>query len=246
MTRRASWLVALTGAVLLIGAPAIWSLTRPADQVGDLGAAGLDGEVEPTDDGPDASPEAPSTGEVTDRDAGAAATEAAPATTADSPRLRAGELSGPLQHHPVPTMLSIPAIDADAPVVPVALEDDGSMEIPADVNVVGWYEPGVRPGEDGTAVLSGHVDSRSQGPGVLYDLRRVDVGDTIVTTGADGAARSWQVVARARYGKAELPISEVFVRTGPPRLAVITCGGEFDPATRSYSDNVVVIAEPAA
>lgn len=36
----------------------------------------------------------------------------------------------------------------------------------------------------------------------------------------------------------------LFTRTGPPRLAVISCGGTFDRAKRSYRDNVVVIAEP--
>ena len=44
----------------------------------------------------------------------------------------------------------------------------------------------------------------------------------------------------------DLSGSGVFDRTGPARLALITCGGEFDEDLRSYRDNVVVLASPAA
>jgi len=37
----------------------------------------------------------------------------------------------------------------------------------------------------------------------------------------------------------------LFATTGPPRLALVTCGGSFDPATGHYRDNVIVWAKPA-
>jgi hypothetical protein len=42
-----------------------------------------------------------------------------------------------------------------------------------------------------------------------------------------------------------VPLDALFQRTGPPRLVLLTCGGEFQPELRSYADNVVVVAEPA-
>ena len=148
----------------------------------------------------------------------------------------------------VPLAVRIPAIQVDATTVPVGLEVDGSMEIPSNVATIGWYEPaeglGVRPGQTGTAVLAGHVDSRTQGAGAFYDLRDLSVGDRIEIVHEDGTTSTWRVTQVTQYRKDELPLEEVFVWTGPPRLALITCGGAFDWTARSYTDNLVVYAEP--
>jgi sortase (surface protein transpeptidase) len=148
----------------------------------------------------------------------------------------------------VPVTVRIPSITVDAATLPVGLEVDGSMEIPRDVSTIGWYEPtegfGVTPGQTGTAVLAGHVDSRTQGPGAFYSLRDLTVGDRIEIVHEDGSTSLWRVTAVTQYPKDELPIAEVFIWTGPPRLALITCGGPFDWTARSYTDNLVVYAEP--
>jgi hypothetical protein len=149
----------------------------------------------------------------------------------------------------IPLAVRIPTIGVDARTVPVGLELDGSMEIPSDVATIGWYEPGigvgVTPGEPGTAVLAGHVDSRTQGAGAFYFLRDLAVGDVIEIEHADDVSR-WIITSVRQYAKDELPIPEIFIRTGSPRLALITCGGPFDWTERSYTDNLVVYAEPLA
>lgn len=140
--------------------------------------------------------------------------------------------------------IAISALDVVAPVVSVGLAADGSMQVPEDVTTVGWYELGVVPGAAGTAVFAGHVDSREQGRGTFFDLRRLDVGDLITVTHEQGSVTSWQVVARRSYPKDELPIGDIFTRFSEPRLVLITCGGDFDDQTRYYTENVVVYAEP--
>jgi len=147
----------------------------------------------------------------------------------------------------VPLRVRIGAITVDAPIVRVGLEVDGSMEIPERVAEIGWYDPderGVAPGAAGTAVLAGHVDSRTQGRGALYDLRDLRVGEIIELDLTDGRMQRWRITELIQYPKDVLPFLELFVWTGPPRLAVITCGGEFDRTSRSYTDNIVVYAEP--
>jgi hypothetical protein len=86
--------------------------------------------------------------------------------------------------------IEIPAVGVDAPVVPVGLLADRTMEVPA-VDQAGWYEPGPRPGEAGPAVIVGHVDSR-RGPAVFFWLQELRPGDRIVV-GLDGErpGRSW-------------------------------------------------------
>jgi LPXTG-site transpeptidase (sortase) family protein len=218
--RRTTAISALVGALLLVGSPAVWYLGQPATAVGDLEV--FDASPTTTVDEP---PPAP------------APAEPAPTFTVSEPR-------GPLTAIAPPQRIAIPTIGVDAPVVPVALEADGTMEIPEDVATIGWFEPGVRPGQPGSAVLSGHVDSRTQGRGAFFDLQDLDVGDEVTIETAGGQQR-WQVTARQRFPKDELPISELFTRDGDPRLVLITCGGEFDAGARSYSDNVVIVAVPA-
>jgi len=147
----------------------------------------------------------------------------------------------------VPLQIRIGAITVDAPVVPVGLQEDGAMEIPERVAEIGWYDPdglGVSPGSAGTAVLAGHVDSRRQGNGALFNLRDLTVGETIELDLHDGTIQRWIVTQVTQYPKDDLPLEEVFTWAGPPRLAVITCAGAFDRTERSYTDNLVVYAEP--
>lgn len=150
----------------------------------------------------------------------------------------------------VPLTVRIGSITVDAPLVPVGIEDDGAMEIPEDVREIGWYDPdgglGVVPGAVGTAVLAGHVDSRSQGRGALYHLRDLRVGETIEIDLSDGTTQAWLITDVIQYPKDVLPFDELFVWSGPERLAIITCGGEFDRTSRSYTDNIVVYAVPSA
>jgi hypothetical protein len=170
---------------------------------------------------------------------------AAPAAPSEPSRPAPSEPEVPART--VPLQIRIAQITVDAPLVPVGLEEDGAMEIPQRVAEIGWYDPdglGVIPGATGTAVLAGHVDSRTQGNGALYDLRDLQVGATIEIDLADGTTQRWLITQVTQYPKDDLPLEEVFTWAGPPRLAVITCGGVFDRTERSYTDNIVVYAEP--
>lgn len=142
-----------------------------------------------------------------------------------------------------PSRIIIESISVDHPVVPVGLNPDGSMEIPEDVDEIGWYHPGVKPGELGSAVLAGHVDSAVQGPGALFDLRLIEIGAEIIIEDESGVSRTWVVHDVKRYDKNEIPIEDIFVWDGDSEdIALITCGGEFDRTARSYRDNIVVYA----
>lgn len=144
----------------------------------------------------------------------------------------------------VPATLELPARGITAPVESVGTGPDGGMVIPEQVRNVGWWSPGVLPGgAAGSAVIAGHVDSRTHGVGVLAVLPELTVGEPVAVRGADGRAATYRVTARREYGKYDLP-SEVFRRDGPPQLVLITCGGAFDPATGSYESNIVVYAVP--
>lgn len=82
----------------------------------------------------------------------------------------------------------------------------------------------------------------SRGP--FTDLRRVAAGGLIHLRRADGSVRTFRVAARRQIVKSALDRQDLFRTTGPPQLALITCGGTYDPLTHNYSDNVIVYAVP--
>ncbi|MEU6699666.1 class F sortase [Pseudonocardia sp. NPDC046786] len=145
----------------------------------------------------------------------------------------------------LPATLELPDRGITAPVEPVGTGPDGGMVVPEQVRHVGWWAPGVLPGgAAGSAVLAGHVDSRTQGVGVLAVLPELADGEPVVVRGPDGRSATFRVVARREYGKYDLP-RDVFRRDGAPQLVLITCGGTFDPVAGGYDSNIVVYAVPA-
>jgi sortase (surface protein transpeptidase) len=140
--------------------------------------------------------------------------------------------------------LAISAIDASLPVSPVGVDAKGVMEIPADPGRAGWYRYSAGVGaRKGATVIAAHVDSRRFGAGPLERLSRVKPGDEVAVE-ANGRTTRFTVQRVLRLDKDEMDMAALFDRSGPHRLHVVTCGGEFDPATRHYEDNVVVTAYP--
>jgi LPXTG-site transpeptidase (sortase) family protein len=230
--------VLVVSLVLAISIPLVWVLTRPPRDAGTLPVVQVTASPMPTAAAP---PEATPDDGAVGRVAGPA-TERAPAPATRSARIGDVDQASAL----VPERLRIPSLDVDAPVISVGVTGNGDMEVPKDVRDVGWYRHGPAPGEPGAAVLAGHVDSREQGRGVFFDLRRLDVGSHVVVTNSAGNVQRYEVVARRTYDKPRLPTDALFSRTGPPQLVLITCGGDFDNEAGSYRENVVVYAQPAA
>ena len=141
--------------------------------------------------------------------------------------------------------LEIPAIDVDAKVIELGLRRDGSLEVPTDYSEVGWWAGGPRPGDDGPAVMTGHVDSRKTGPGVFYRLGELDAGDEVRFVRPSGARVRFIVERSERYPKDHFPTLRVYGQTDGPELRLITCTGDFDTGSGHYLDNLVVFARPA-
>ena len=145
----------------------------------------------------------------------------------------------------VPTGLSIPSLGVLAPVVPVGLAEDRSMQIPG-VSEAGWYLPGRAPGSPtGSAVIAAHVDFNER-PGVFFELRGIQPGAEVVVTDAAGGTHRFVVTERTQVAKDRVPMQELFRTGGDPILTLVTCGGAFDSGARSYSDNIIVRAVPVA
>ena len=138
-----------------------------------------------------------------------------------------------------PVQLRIPAISVAVSVSKLGYNPDGTVEVPTDPNQPGWFKRGPTPGQHGSAVILGHVDSQD-GPAVFYRLGALRKGDRLSVRLADGAVARFAVVSVATYRKSRFPARRVY---GPRRysaLQLVTCGGKFDKKTGHYLSNVVV------
>ncbi|MBQ0901840.1 class F sortase [Micromonospora sp. U21] len=143
-----------------------------------------------------------------------------------------------------PTGIEIPKIGVNATIMSLGTNPDGTVQVPPleQADQAGWYEPGASPGETGNAVIVGHVDSAKLGPAVFFDLGSLVPGDTITVRRADGQPVAFRVDSVKSYPKASFPTELVYGPNDRPGLRVVTCGGQFDQAAKSYPDNVVVFA----
>jgi hypothetical protein len=145
---------------------------------------------------------------------------------------------------PEPVRLTIPAIGVRTRLIQLGLTKDGTLQVPASYQVAGWYDRSPRPGSTGSAIIAGHIDSY-RGPGVFFRLASLHRGDRAFVRRADGSLVAFRVTAVRLYRKDRFPTAAVYGPAAGPQLRLITCGGTFDPAVRSYESNVVVYAVAA-
>jgi len=156
----------------------------------------------------------------------------------------------PVAPRPAPVALRIPAIGVDVSLSTLGLNADHTVQVPTDFQQAGWFGLGPSPGQTGSAVILGHVDSYT-GPAVFFQIRTLRAGDQVNVSLADGAIAHFRVSAVAMYAKDQFPARQVYAPHGGSALQLVTCGGTFDTHTRSYLSNIVayttlVATTPAA
>jgi sortase (surface protein transpeptidase) len=172
-------------------------------------------------------------------------TAAAPRPSAKVDIQRQSAALQPAVQAPAPVRIQIPSVSIDIEIIPVGVEANGFMEIPENVTIAGWYRYGPSPSSDkGSTVITAHVDALVQGLGPFAALSSLPQNAEIIVTTDTGEEHRYVLESVQNFQKRQLPLDQLFDRSGAPRLVLITCGGQFDKKLRTYSDNVVAIANP--
>jgi LPXTG-site transpeptidase (sortase) family protein len=140
-----------------------------------------------------------------------------------------------------PVGLAIPDIGVTTRVTRLGLQADGSVEVPEDPALAGWYRFGPTPGVHGSSVILGHLDSET-GPAVFYRLDELRPGDRVTVGLDDGTSVEFRVHSIRTYPNADFPARKIYGREGRSQLNLITCGGAYDSSRGGYQANVVVNA----
>ena len=150
--------------------------------------------------------------------------------------------------------------DIDAPLTLREVIPNEQMPNPEGTDDVAIYDfsafPGMggSPGNGGTIVIAGHVDSASKPcnngktpppcQAVFWDLNKLRVGDTIELF-VNGVTHVYIVTANQPVSAANGPwpdIVSIGALNGEETLVAITCGGDFDRDAREYVNRQVVTA----
>ncbi|WP_405809059.1 class F sortase [Streptomyces sp. NBC_01520] len=170
----------------------------------------------------------------------------APALPSSSPTPKPSASAPAVDHglpRSEPERIRIKKIAVDAPFTPLAIGPSGRLDAPPanDMNLAGWFKDGATPGERGTSVVAGHVDTKT-GPAVFLLLSTLKAGNKVSITREDGIDTVFKVDSVETFSKADFPNDRVYADNGTAQLRLITCGGEFDKKEKDYKDNVVVFA----
>jgi LPXTG-site transpeptidase (sortase) family protein len=143
----------------------------------------------------------------------------------------------------IPQRLTLPG-KGSAAVLP-AITVDGLLKVPENVQHVGWWDGSAWAGEPfGSTVIAGHVDSATEGIGFFARLLGTKVGDTM-TLRADSHRLTYRVTSVRKVAKKALATdSQALKQTGPHRLVLITCTGNYRRDRGGYESNLVVVAKP--
>jgi hypothetical protein len=148
----------------------------------------------------------------------------------------------------VPVSVRIPAIGVDSKLLRLGLNADGTVQVPSirtSADLAAWYKYSATPGQIGSSVIEGHVDSQ-QGPAVFFRLGALRRGDAIDVRLADGVTAVFRVTGVREYSKSRFPAKAIYGATGFAALRLITCGGAYDYATGHYLSSTVVFASLAS
>lgn len=136
---------------------------------------------------------------------------------------------------------------ASAPVDPVQLTQDGQLIPPQDVHRLGWYSASAVPGAEGavgSTVITGHVNYVGQGEGYAQRFVSMEEGEKLKID-MDGDEVEFKVTEAPYMLPKGADFPEVINDdSGPNRLVLITCGGDFVGGQLGYAQNIIVVAEP--
>jgi LPXTG-site transpeptidase (sortase) family protein len=141
-----------------------------------------------------------------------------------------------------PQRLLIPAISVNAPVEQVNILPTGDLGTPTGNSWTdtGWYANGPRPGEQGSAVIDGHLDRPGGSPAVFWYLRNVRVGNEVDVINSDGTTLRFRVTDVESYPPQDAPIQQIFGNNGGKYLNLITCAGDWIPSQHQTTLRLVV------
>jgi LPXTG-site transpeptidase (sortase) family protein len=143
----------------------------------------------------------------------------------------------------LPVQIRIPKIGVDTIVEQVGITSQGEIGVPEGPTGVVWFNLGPHPGENGSAVITGHYGWKDGIVAVFDNLYKLEEGDKIYIEDDKGKTITFVMRESRRYDP-EADSSDVFISNdNKSHLNLITCEGVWNKDQKSYSKRLVVFAD---
>jgi LPXTG-site transpeptidase (sortase) family protein len=143
----------------------------------------------------------------------------------------------------LPVRLKIPSIKVNAVIRYVGIDSKGAMGVPQLPSETAWYMLGPKPGQEGSAVIAGHVNWWYGTTGVFQNLKKLKAGDKITVQDDRGVETTFVVRGTRNYGQKDDPTGVFVSSDGKAHLNLVTCAGVWDRLTQMYNKRLVVFAD---
>jgi sortase (surface protein transpeptidase) len=142
----------------------------------------------------------------------------------------------------VPLRLLIPIIGVNAAIEQVGIADNGDLDTPSlsPWTDTGWYVDGPRPGEQGSAVIDGHLNQPGNYPAVFWRLYQLRAGNEAIVLDSNGKVWRFLVIDVAYYTPQNAPYQLIFGNTSGKYLNLITCAGDWIPSLQQTTERLVI------
>ncbi|MGH3519807.1 MAG: class F sortase [Haloechinothrix sp.] len=132
-----------------------------------------------------------------------------------------------------------------ATLVREELAPGGVLPVPDDLSEATWWGAGLT-ARTGASVFAGHVNWRGQ-TGPFAELWQTAIGARVTVVDARGKRWTYRVSQVLTVHKDDLPAraEQLFGQDGAHRLVLVTCGGRWVGGSDGYSENRIVVADPA-
>ena len=143
----------------------------------------------------------------------------------------------------IPLHVSTPKINVEADIEPAGLAKDGTLAVPKGSDGVTWYKDGAKPGEMGSAVITGHYGPWLSGANSVFDnLNNLEKGDKIYIKDDKGNILTFEVREKKTY-KLSDTVPEIFIKDDASYLNIITCSGQWLAGQKTFTDRLVVFTD---
>lgn len=148
-----------------------------------------------------------------------------------------------------PARLEIPAIEVAVDLERLRPDGEDRIAAPKAWENAGWYEAGFFPGEPGSAIVTGHLDTDRGTPAVFWRLKDVKRGDRVSVVYANGDRFDFEVEDK-KLVDADTVAGDVYARLfddgDEPRLSLITCDGAWDAGRATYAKRLIIFTRLVA
>jgi sortase (surface protein transpeptidase) len=143
----------------------------------------------------------------------------------------------------LPRVIRIPRLQLAARIKRLGARSSGELMTPTNINDTGWYDGSVKPGENGTLLIDGHVAGPTKA-GVFQRLKILKEGDTIEVERGDGKTFTYKVIKLESVDRNKFNMNAALASADPgkPGLNLVSFSGRYDVRTNQYEQQVIVYA----